>query len=83
MTLEELKIEAKKHGYHLVKDRQTVRLLPCPVCGAKRTIEWISMNGKGYSRACAKCDFQAEWRKTKTEARESWNKTVLEYLKGE
>lgn len=79
MTLEELKIEAEKHGYHLVKNYHTVKLLPCPVCGSKRTIKWISTMGKGYRRECSGCDFKAEWRQTKKAARESWNEVVLEY----
>lgn len=85
MTLEELKIEAKKHGYHLVKDNVTVKLLSCPVCGSKRTIERISMKSEGYRRECSKCGFNAggSWRKTKKEARESWNEAVLDYEKGE
>ena len=84
MTLEELKIEAGKLGYHLVKNQKTVRLLPCPVCGSKRTIEWIHMGGeKGYKRECERCGFEAGWGATKKEAREIWNKKVEVYLKGE
>ena len=85
MTLEELKIEAKKHGYHLVKDSTTVKMLPCPVCNSKRTIEWISTTALGYRRECYNCKFNrnGDWRKTKKEARESWNEAVLEYEKGE
>ena len=40
MTLDDLKAEAKKLGYHLVKDRPKIVMLPCPVCGKKRTEEW-------------------------------------------
>ena len=85
MTLKKLKTEADKHGYRLVKDNPTVKLLPCPVCGSKRTIEWIhSSDDEGiYSRECNKCDFRASREKTKRKARESWNKAVLEYQKGE
>lgn len=36
MTLEELKAEAKKQGYNLVKAyERKVPLLPCPICGGK------------------------------------------------
>ena len=35
MTLEELKAEADKHGYRLVKK---LILLPCPICGKEPTL---------------------------------------------
>lgn len=77
MTVEELRNEAKKLGYRLVKDRPTTKLLPCPVCGSKRTIEWVHTDAAGgYTRECHMCDFRAKRGKTKTEARENWNKKV-------
>lgn len=80
MTLDELQAEAEKQGYRLVKITPTVKLLPCPVCGTKRTSEWISTRDKrGYQRTCDKCDFEAEWGKTKLEAKQKWNEAVLKY----
>lgn len=38
MTLDELKAEAKKLGYHLVKNTPKISLLPCPIYGRK--IAW-------------------------------------------
>lgn len=79
MTIEELKIEANKLGYHLVKNNPTIKLLPCPMCGTKRTIEWMHTDAAGgYTRECYMCGFRAERGKTKTEARENWNKKVEE-----
>lgn len=37
MTLEELKAEANKLGYCLIKKKPYIPIKPCPVCG--RTIE--------------------------------------------
>ncbi len=83
MTLEELKVEAEKQGYRLTKIIPTVKILPCPVCGAKRTIEWCSSrDGGGYIRECHNRDFKADFAKTKTEAKQKWNEAVLKY-KGE
>lgn len=83
MTFDELKLEAEKQGYRLVKITPSVKLLPCPVCGVKRTGEWISMrDGGGYFRACRNRDFKADRGKTKTEAKQKWNEAVLEYQKG-
>ena len=39
MTLDKLKAEAKKLGYHLVKNTQKITLLPCPIYGRKLTCE--------------------------------------------
>ena len=40
MTFDELKLEAKKLGYRLEKIQEPITLLPCPICGKKRTSEW-------------------------------------------
>ena len=40
MTLEELRVEAEKLGYKLVKIPEKVKLSPCPVCGSKHTSVW-------------------------------------------
>ena len=37
MTLDELKAEAKKFVYHLVKNTPKISLLPCPIYGGKST----------------------------------------------
>ena len=52
MTVEELKAEAEKQGYKLVKVASPIRILPCPVCGCKKTEEWYR-NLMVY-RKCAK-----------------------------
>lgn len=80
MTLEELKAEAKKHGYHLIKDREKVNLLDC-TCGCKRRFhlstikDWQSYEGL----ECAKCGKRV-WGKTELDARKEWNKLIEEEL---
>lgn len=38
MTLDELKAEAKKLGYYLVKNTPKISLLPCPICGKNNMV---------------------------------------------
>lgn len=91
MTLEELKAEAKKYGYHLVKDIPSVKILPCPICGSKKTSEWYLKGGLKV-RKCAnfhviskrcKCTFEGAPGKTSIEAKQKWNEAVLKYKKEE
>lgn len=68
MTLEELKAEADKRGYRLVKK---LILLPCPICGKEPTL-WLNANGlKSY--ACVTCDDTGWAARTEKEAIELWN----------
>ena len=75
MTLEELKAEAKKHGYKLIKEKPYIRLSHC-ICGHKSISQWIHFNGGGYSFGCRKCDFESPPCKTKYEAKLKWNECV-------
>ena len=87
MTLEELKTEAKKYGYKLVKDTPYIRLAHC-VCGHKSISSWTTFGEKTptpYSHQCRKCGFASEPARTKYEAKLKWNECVervkaLEYI---
>ena len=81
MTVEELKAEAEKQGYKLVKIASPVRILPCPVCGCKRTEEWYR-NLMVY-RKCAKtgCSFEGYLGKNRIDSKRKWNEAVLDYKK--
>ena len=84
MTLEELKAEAKKHGYKLTKEYKYEKLAPC-TCGAKSPILSWNMEHKENFYRCRKCTFRANGAKTKYEARIKWNECVarvkaLEYI---
>lgn len=81
MTLEEIKIEAAKLGYKLVKKQKSIKLLPC-TCGSKRRTMWITTAGgtKGVQRilVCDKCGMEAPPGNTIQEAKENWNRIIEE-----
>ena len=77
MNLEELKSEAAKLGYNLVKKQPYITLLPC-TCGEKKPHEW-SCTGENRGMRfykCDNCELSAPSAKTNREARENWNKLV-------
>jgi hypothetical protein len=74
MTLEELKLEAEKLGYSVVKKQQYIKLSPC-TCGQKKPRLWYRFGGGEFFR-CPNCDFEAPAAKTKKQARLNWNKSV-------
>ena len=81
MTLEELKTEANKLGYSLIKKKPYIHIKPCPVCGKKGTNVWYGTEGKGTMRQCSSCDFEGDWTNEKISTNEAWNNAVERYLK--
>lgn len=81
MTLEELKAEASKLGYSLIKKKPYIPIKPCPVCGKKCTNLWYGVGGKGTMRQCSFCDFEGDWTNEKISVNEAWNDAVERYLK--
>lgn len=79
MTLDELKQEAKSHGYKLTRIAPYVRLAPCK-CGRKRGAkQWFCADGSHMTfYKCNYCDLRAPGAKTEREARINWNKMVIE-----
>ena len=80
MTLKELKEEAKKQGYVLVKEPTYEPLAKCS-CGEKRSVKFF-WGSNGHYYKCVKCGLKGEPSKKKMVARENWNKAV-EKAKGE
>lgn len=80
MTLEELKIEAEKYGYTLVKKQDPITLLPCPNCGCKKTGEWHVISG-GVQRICHSCGFKGYVHTSKIGAKRGWNDAVNDFGK--
>ena len=70
MTFEELKAEAKRQGYNLIKKKERIKLLPC-TCGNKRPELWFKYEG-GYYR-CQKCGNESTCGFSKNEAKLNWN----------
>lgn len=81
MTLEELKHEANKLGYSLIKKKPYVPIKPCPVCGKKSTHVWYDTVNKETKRQCPFCDFAGDWINGKVSVNEAWNNAVERYLK--
>ena len=74
MKLEELRVEAEKHGYVLTKKREYIRLKPC-ICGCNKRIKW-SVGGYGYRYQCNQCGFKGDIGSTERAARIAWNEAV-------
>lgn len=80
MTFEELKEEAKRQGYRLVKEEKKEPLLPC-TCGCKRRSSLLRKDWRPEGSIwmevlrCQRCDRSAEG-ETKKAARENWNKMI-------
>lgn len=77
MELEELKAEAEKLGYKLVKKQESTVLLPC-TCDRKKPHEWIQVRPtSGYFYRCEYCYKRTEPEKTRIAARKAWNQMIL------
>lgn len=78
ITIEELKAEASKLGYSLIKKKPYIPIKPCPVCGKKGTSVW---HGKdGTQRRCSFCDFRGDWTNNKKiSVNKVWNNAVNSY----
>lgn len=78
MTIEELKEEAKKLGYTVVKIPKKEALLPC-TCGNNRREHWNRVeikSGRVYEvLKCSKCGKSVEGL-TEREARHNWNEMI-------
>ena len=78
MNLEELKAEAAKLGYNLVKKQPHIKLSHC-TCGEKKPSEWFyytEKNGGMRIYKCDNCGLSALPAKTNRQARENWNQLV-------
>ena len=78
MNLEELKAEAAKLGYNLVKKQPYIKLSHC-TCGEKKPAQWFIKQGENRGMSFYKCDdcgLSALPAKTDRQARENWNQLV-------
>lgn len=74
MTFEELKEEAKRQGYKLIKDQPYVPLKRCPICG-KKPSEWVNAANGFHSFMCD-CERTMNWKKSERMARIAWNESL-------
>lgn len=78
MTFEELKVEAKKQGYKLIKDEPYIPFKPC-VCGCNRRSEWHVADLFGSIKyECQNCGRTATG-KNKKEAKQNWNEMMRNF----
>ena len=79
MTLEELKIEAKKHGYKLIPEERYKKMQPCK-CGLNKRNRIYRQGEEGEDRCglrCKACGFTV-WGTSVRSACRKWNKAVSE-----
>lgn len=81
MTFEELKAEATRQGYYLIKIKERVNLLDC-TCGGRRRAHWskIKDNQTYAGLECIRCGRKV-WGKNTLDARKNWNRVIEEALK--
>ena len=80
MTLEELKAEAKRQGYKLIKAKRP-RFEVC-LCG-HNVHQWVS-GPEGWMVYCKHCGLNSPWTaKNKTAVIEAWNEMIRARRKGE
>lgn len=80
LTLEELKAEAKRQRYKLIKD-ENIRFEPC-LCGGTRR-EWWS-GPEGVKVVCLRCGLESPWvprSKGKNGVKKVWNAMILKNRK--
>ena len=78
LTLEELKAEAKRQGYKLIKAKRP-RFEPC-LCG-HNVHQWVS-GPKGWAVYCKHCGLQGPWaKKSHNAVIVAWNAMILEKRK--
>ena len=76
MTLEELKVEADKLGYGLIKKPERIKFLPC-VCGCNLRHHYYSYYGSQHFK-CKRCGLESPSGNSEREARLNWNKMIEE-----
>lgn len=70
MTLEELKIEAKRQGYKLIKDNPLPKIGRCE-CGRRPRQWWTSEQRSFYK--CDHCGKQSDAKVKRRDIIEAWN----------
>lgn len=79
MTVEELKTEANKLGYNLVKKQTQTKLLRC-ACGRKPTqnMMWQGQQFVGHIYECRNCSLRSTPHRFKYKAKSNWNEMIEE-----
>lgn len=74
-TIEELKKEANRLGYNIIKKKERIKLLPC-ICGCNKRTHWYKIQYRGLR--CTKCGLEAAVRVEESESalKKEWNHKV-------
>ena len=79
MTVEELKKEAAKLGYNIIKKQEYIRFKPC-ICGCNQRKRWYGINS--YETTvffkCKNCGLTSPKGSDEKEAKLNWNKMIEE-----
>ncbi len=78
MTFEELKAEASRQGYNLVKKPTYIPLTPC-ICGSKRGLRMTYTTGFLRFYRCIKCGLEGKKADSNKEARLNWNRAMEKF----
>ena len=73
MTFEELKAEAARQGYSLIKKQPYIALKKCPKCGKKPGLWVRDIDEIKYDCECVRI---IEWKRTDRQARIAWNEAI-------
>lgn len=76
MTVEELKKEAAKLGYSIIKKQEYIRFKPC-ICGCNNRKHWYSY-GNSVFFECTNCGLKSPIGLDEKEAKLNWNKMIEE-----
>lgn len=83
MNLEELKLEAEKLGYKLIKKPENIKLERC-TCGGKPhemfRIDFGDSDDSGYIYTCPNCGLKSEAARTHIGAKREWNRMIEERI---
>ena len=77
MTVEELKAEANKLGYNIIKKQEYIKLLPC-TCGSVKRKIWYRNGHYGETKfyECLHCGKKSAPVYTENEAKKNWNSMI-------
>ena len=81
MTVEELKVEAAKLGYKIIKKQEYIKFKPC-ICGCNKRGLWYRSGGTRLYK-CNNCGLEAPEGSNDKEAKLNWNKMIEENEKWE
>lgn len=79
MCEDDLKTLASSMGYNIIKRRESVKFVPCKICGGTRHSHYLTSyhdnNGNRYNGTglqCLRCGIMIKG-KTETDAKHNWN----------